>query len=115
MHETTVGIMDAIAEENVKHYLTDYTNHDKPWIEKNEGKAFIWIVRDSGTHLVSECTKETTHQVFEGQDMNYIESARVVLDYYKDQAKFFYCDKNEGFRRVGHDQAVDLFNTELIS
>lgn len=44
--------MGEIAEKRVKHYKCDFYDYDLPWIKRDKPGEFVWMVRESGTHLM---------------------------------------------------------------
>lgn len=44
--------MDKIANDTIKHYMADYTWHDKLTLARHNLTSFVWIVRPTGTHLI---------------------------------------------------------------
>jgi len=54
--------MDTIATDNIKHYKADFYYHDALQLAKNANRAFLWIVRETGTRIMfsnSEWNRET--------------------------------------------------------
>ena len=44
--------MQEITERVVKWYKCDFYNYDKPWILRDKPSEFVWMIRDSGTHIM---------------------------------------------------------------
>lgn len=45
--------MQNIAKRNVKNYITDFYIHDVHEVSNKSDEKIIWLVRESGTHIVS--------------------------------------------------------------
>lgn len=45
--------MQAITEKRVKLYKTDYYDYDRPRIEAEQPAEFVWMVRETGTHIMT--------------------------------------------------------------
>ena len=44
--------MQEITEKQVKWYKVDFYDYDKPWIIRDKPSEFVWMVRDTGTHIM---------------------------------------------------------------
>lgn len=44
--------MNHIVEKSVKHYLADFYVHDLEFIKENSDHPFLWMVHESGTHII---------------------------------------------------------------
>lgn len=44
--------MNHIVEKLVKHYLADFYVHDLEFIKENSSHPFLWMVHESGTHII---------------------------------------------------------------
>lgn len=44
--------MQEITERRIKLYKTDFYDYDKPWILRDKPSEFVWMIRDSGTHIM---------------------------------------------------------------
>ena len=49
--EKRIGVMRAIVEVRVENYKSDFYRHDIEWMKEKPDTPFIWIVRESGTHI----------------------------------------------------------------
>jgi len=45
--------MQEITEHTVKCYKTDFYDYDAPRIKKERPSELVWMVRDSGTHMMT--------------------------------------------------------------
>ena len=45
--------MQEITEREIKWYKTDFYDYDRPRIIEEHPVEFVWMVRDSGTHLMT--------------------------------------------------------------
>ena len=44
--------MQELTEKHVKLYKTDFYDYDRPRIERKQPQEFVWMIRDTGTHLL---------------------------------------------------------------
>ena len=47
--------MREITERRIKLYKTDFYDYDVPWLKRDQPSEFVWMIRDSGTHLMVPC------------------------------------------------------------
>ena len=45
--------MRQLTEKHVKLYKTDFYDYDVPRIKKDHPSEFVWMVRESGTHIMT--------------------------------------------------------------
>lgn len=51
--DNVLAKMQEITEKRVKLYKTDFYNYDMPRILEEHPSEFVWMVRESGTHLMT--------------------------------------------------------------
>lgn len=76
--------MQEITERTVKCYKTDFYDYDRPWILRDRPSEFVWMVRESGTHLMVPRVSEEDKDLW-----------RHRYDIFSDANKdFYYCTMN---------------------
>ena len=67
--EEAVKAMARIIKREVRHYLVDWSDYDEPAILNPEktavGETYIWITRESGTHLFLSTSYDFIRAVIE--------------------------------------------------
>lgn len=50
--------MQQLAEKHIKLYKTDFYDYDVPRIKKEHPSEFVWMVRETGTHIMTPCDSD---------------------------------------------------------
>lgn len=64
MKNRTLELMAEIVEKKVKHYKSDFYEHDTKSIMENEAGKFIWIVRECGTWIFKDEEISNTYSYY---------------------------------------------------
>lgn len=48
-----IQTMQQIAEKQIQCYKSDFYDYDRPRLIEERPRAFVWMVRESGTHLMT--------------------------------------------------------------
>lgn len=83
--------MDSIVQKNVQHYDTDFYVCDISLLNKFKNDAFIWAIRDCGTHIFI-IKKEILNVYDEKCDLSYF--GQELECYYSRIKKIYFCDNS---------------------
>lgn len=96
--------MVEIVEQDVQEYHSDFYIHDVEMIKENEGRPFIWITREHGTHFINLISDEVT-KMNEWVPRSYFEA---VLRNLGDRIKGLYLVENDKIKRITKEKAFEV-------
>lgn len=82
-----LSTMGNIVKREVKHYLTDFTEYDKPEIEaldipEKETALFVWITRECGTYLIPRDHYDSLKMILECYGPANVKTREIFFTHY---------------------------------
>ena len=102
--------MTQIADKTIKHYKTDFTEHDIiTYGRMYEGTEFIWTVRKTGSYICG------IPSAIMRKDEQYIKDVKdfstTVIEHYKnvygDKVLYFHVSKGKFIRKISAEKALE--------
>ena len=77
--DNVLAKMQELTEKHVKWYKTDFYDYDRPWILRDKPSEFVWMIRESGTHIMMPRDSDEDKEVWR---LHYDAFAAANRDFY---------------------------------
>jgi hypothetical protein len=93
-HKTELFLkLEAIANETIKHYQTDFYYHDALQLYRNNPVKFLWVIRDCGSWLITKKSQFNN---------------AIIADCTKNNNQFYFID-NGNVQSITSNQAMSFY------